>query len=154
MTAKPSEAPREQLRVALNAFIAECGNHFGEVPSHDEQRLHVQFIARCDPTVIAEMFDELTAAQAEIEHLHRDSERYYWSDGHVKKLHTEIAALREKVNSLRSESDGWQETARQFKLSYEAAEARATKAEALLRGIDPLRSEMQRAADQTQKDRQ
>jgi hypothetical protein len=66
----------------------------------------------------------------------------------------EIAALREKVDSLRSESDGWQETARQFKLSYEAAEARATKALALLREIDPVRSEMQRATDQTKKDRQ
>jgi chromosome segregation ATPase len=57
-----------------------------------------------------------------------DPDKHYWSDEYVEKLHAEIAALREKVDSLRSESDGWQETARQFKLSYEAAEDRAQRA--------------------------
>jgi chromosome segregation ATPase len=57
-----------------------------------------------------------------------DPDKHYWSDEYVEKLHAEIATLREKVDSLRSESDGWQETARQFKLSYEAAEDRAQRA--------------------------
>jgi molecular chaperone GrpE (heat shock protein) len=74
-----------------------------------------------------------------------DPDKHYWSDEYVEKLHAEIAALREKVDSLRSESDVWQETARQFKISYEAAEAKLQEyqanrtAQEILKCLDTLR---------------
>jgi hypothetical protein len=142
MTAKPGETP----------ICPEC---LGKCGYEEEPGVGV----RCDnclgtgihPDYIA---NELTAAQAEIEHLHRDSERYYWSDGHVEKLHAEIAALRDHENAIEHTLALVKADRERVYQRAEAAEARAQKAEALLREIDPLRSEMQRAADQTQKDRQ